>query len=56
VIIQILSNYQIKNYYYSIYLFNQNKFMNVISLIKLKPYKQTKITFVAYLINIFHEH
>ena len=30
--------------------------MNVISLIKLKPYKQTKITFVAYLINIFHEH
>jgi hypothetical protein len=56
VIIQILTNYQIKNYYYSTYLFNQNKFMNVISLIKLKPYKQTKITLVAYLINIFHEH
>lgn len=30
--------------------------MNVINLIKLKPYKQIKITFVAYLINIFHEH
>jgi hypothetical protein len=53
VIIQILSNYRSKNYYYSTYLFNQNKFMNVINLIKLKPYKQTKITFVVCLINIW---
>lgn len=61
VIIRILPNYRIMNYHYSMYLFNQNKFMNIISLIKSKLWiysflQQTKITFNIYLINLFNQN